>query len=239
MLPPLPTDEEFSSLTTFPFMEGLRWEYKEMLISSEKLLQNVCAFLNRKGGYLIVGIRDIDLAIIGISDTILNKTIDSFILKCDNIYHQGLITKKDGTTIHHDCVFARTLFVNGKRLVIVKVVPEPNTQYVCHDGVSYIRLSASNYKIPQTPKIMYSLSDFQSLEGTIRSRFKREYASILFMLERQIELEAKKTREVESSLKTMREELYSKILKEKEDAEKRLEATKGFKLVLLKIRWNW
>jgi predicted HTH transcriptional regulator len=239
MLPPLPSDEEFSSLTTFPIMEGLQWEYKETLISSEKLLQNVCAFLNRKGGYLIVGIRDIDLAILGIPDTILNKTIDSFILKCDNIYHQGLITRKDGTAIHHDCVFARTLFLNGKRLVIVKVEPEPNTLYVCHDGISYIRLSASNYKVPQNPKIMYSLSDFQSLEGTIRSRFKREYASILFMMERQIELEARRSREIESNMKTMQEELYSKILKEKEDAEKRLEATKGFKLVLLKIRWSW
>lgn len=238
MLPPLPTDEEFSSLTTFPYMEGLQWEYKETLISSEKLLQNICAFLNRKGGYLIIGIRDIDLAIIGIPDTILNKTIDSFILKCDNLYHQGLITKKDGIAIHHDCVFARTLVVNGKRLVLVKVVPEPDTMYVCHDGVSYIRLSASNYKVPQTPKIMYSLSDFQSLEGTIRSRFKREYASLLFMMERQIELEAKRTRELDLKLTTMQKSLYSKILKEKEDAEKSLEAKKGFKLTLLKIRWN-
>jgi hypothetical protein len=238
MLPPLPTDEEFSSLTTFPIMEGLQWEYKETLISSEKLLQNICAFLNRKGGYLIIGIRDIDLAIIGIPDTILNKSIDSFILKCDNIYHQGLITKKDGTAIHHDCVFARTLFVNGKRLVLVKIEPEPNTLYVCHDGISYIRLSASNYKVPQTPRIMYSLSDFQSLEGTIRSRFKREYASILFMMERQIEMEAKKTRELDVKLNTMREELYSKILREKEDAEKRLENKRGFTLVFLKIRWR-
>jgi predicted HTH transcriptional regulator len=235
MLPPLPSDEELATLQVFPIPEGQHWEYKETVISSEKLLQNICAFLNRRGGYLIVGIRDIDLAIIGIPETVLDKTIDSFILKCDNVYHQSLIVSKDRLPVHPECIVARRVMAGTRRLVIIRVEPEKGKEYICHDGTTYIRLSASNYKLPSGR--YYTEHDIHSLEGTIKSRYNIEYASTIANLEHAILSGQSKTRKLEAEMDTIRSLLYSKILQEKTDAEAEKKRPNGLWCCAFGLSW--
>jgi predicted HTH transcriptional regulator len=235
MLPPLPSDEELATLQTFPIPEGQHWEYKETVISSEKLLQNICAFLNRRGGYLIIGIRDIDLAIIGIPETVLDKTIDSFILKCDNIYHQSLIVSKDRLPVNPECIVARRVMAGTRRLVIISVEPEKGKEYICHDGTTYIRLSASNYKLPSGR--YYTEHDIHSLEGTIKSRYTIEYASTIANLEHAVRSGQSKTHKLEIEMDVLRSLLYSKILQEKTEAEAEKKTTKGLWCCVFGLSW--
>jgi hypothetical protein len=143
----LPSVTELAGLETFPFPEGHQWEFKENVIDNPKLHPLICAFLNGAGGYLILGVRDVDLAIIGVPTTTTAKQIDSFLLRCDDIMHCGFVLKEDGKTIAPNAVTATVISLDSTRkIVIVRVEPEPGVRYICKNGDMYIRLSASNHR---------------------------------------------------------------------------------------------
>lgn len=219
MLPPLPSDEDLLSLTTFPYMEGFQWEFKETPINNEKLLPAICAFLNGKGGWLLIGIRDIDRAICGIPECVKDKVIDAFIIRCDNILHQKLIMREDGLPISPKCIYARPLCNDFRRLVIVRVEPEPDISYRCYDGSRYIRLSASNYKMTQ--ERYYTKHNVNTMMECVARKVRKETADTLLAQQTMLEMGAEKVATLEMELAMTRRLLYDKILAEKREVEAR------------------
>jgi hypothetical protein len=217
MLPPLPSDEDLLTLKTFPYMEGFQWEFKEAPINNEKLLPVVCAFLNGGGGWIIIGIRDIDRAICGIPDCIKDKVVDSFIVRCDNILHQNLIIREDGQPMAHTCIHARVVFNANRRIIVVRVEPEPDTTYSCYDGARYIRLSASNYRM--STDRYYTQNDMNLMIEKISKKIKKESMYTLLQQQSALEMGAEKVVALEKEVATIRQALFDKILAEKREAE--------------------
>jgi predicted HTH transcriptional regulator len=218
--PPLPSDAELAILETFPYMEGFQYEFKESVISTERLLQNLCAFLNGKGGWLILGIRDIDRAMSGIPDMYHDKMVDCFILRCDNVFHQRLIISEDGMPVATQCIQARSIVFGKRRFVFVRIEPEEGKTYVCHDGSKYIRLSASNYKF--SCDRYYTSHDMSSAVMTAKVKTRKEFSAIIDDLEKDMMRTEKRLCGLEKELETTRRHLCDKILTEKTDAENRL-----------------
>jgi predicted HTH transcriptional regulator len=198
-------------------MEGFQWEFKETPINNEKLLPAICAFLNGNGGWLLIGIRDIDRAMCGIPDTVKDKVIDAFIIRCDNILHQKLIMREDGLPISPKCIYARPLYNDYRRLIIVRVEPEPNISYRCYDGSRYIRLSASNYKMTQ--ERYYTKHNVNTMLESVARKVRKETADTLLAQQAALEMGAEKVASLETELALTRRLLYDKILAEKRHVE--------------------
>lgn len=231
-LPILPSDEEWANLKEFPYTEGNQLEYKEELISAKKLLEIVCAFLNSNGGYLIIGIRDQDLAPIGLSSNISIKEIDGFFLKCDNIYHQGLIVTEEGNAIGLECVHVRLLtLADGRRFLIVKVVPEDDKRQIIQDGLQYFRLSASNQKlVKHRYQSEHDMNAYRGMVKTEQKRFQeeqhRQQIEAFELFQKELRNGFAKVHELEEEVSLTRKVLQDKILREKEDTETQLQKTK-------------
>ena len=198
-------------------MEGFQWEFKETPINNEKLLPVICAFLNGRGGWLIIGIRDIDRCISGIPDCIKDKGIDSFIVRCDNIIHQNLIIREDGHPISHKCIHARSVFNSLRRIIIVSVEPDPDTAYCCNDGSRYIRLSASNYRM--STERYYTHTDMNLMIDKVGKKIKKESLYTLVHQQTQLEIGAGKIGALEKELAITRQLLFDKIIAEKKQVE--------------------
>jgi predicted HTH transcriptional regulator len=220
MLPTLPNDAELSRLTNFPWSESHYLEFKQTLIDSDKLYQCVCAFLNGSGGYLILGIRDYDLHMCGLTESTTIKEIDTFLLKCDNIFHQGFILTTERKRIEPGCVFAEVKYLDSRRrIIVVKIQPTLNVRYMCYDGMQYVRLSASNYKITGE---QYYNPDIVRKRVVVNIR--ENYSSIIQILQNQVKMGASKTSKIQSELSLTTELLFKKILDDKMRAEKELYA---------------
>ena len=222
MIPSFPTKEELETLVYFPYPEGYHWEYKENVPKTAELMITVCAFLNTQGGYLVVGIRDMDLRMIGIPDSSSHKHIDSFLLSLDDIYHQGLILHEDGTRIPTSCIQAEYMQVSdGRRFMYVRVVPEAGKCYVRHCGEKYVRLSASNYRISLNR--YYTEQALREREASIARRVRRDYDSVLQSLYDDINVGHDKIKELNGALERTTLLLHSKILHDKQTMEESLE----------------
>jgi predicted HTH transcriptional regulator len=222
MLPSFPTKDELETLEVFPYPEGYVWEYKENIPKTAELMITVCAFLNTQGGYLVVGIRDIDLRLIGIPDTSTTKQIDSFLLSLDDIFHQGLILHEDGTRISTSCIHAEYIQVkDGRRFIYVQASPEEGKRYVRHCGEQYVRLSASNYRISLNR--YYTEQAVRERESSISRRVRRDYDSLLQSLYDDINVGHDKIKELNTALERTTRLLHTKILKDKEHVEESLE----------------
>lgn len=170
-LPSFPTD--IRRLSTFPYIEGQQWEFKESGtdICLKKLTATVCAFLNSAGGYMVFGIRD-DGCVLGIS----RKAIDKIMLSVDNIIHTGTI--KNTTTGGHVTpaeLKAYSVELAGwkgdNRLLVVEVA-SMNTGHIykMNNGVAMYRLSASN--LTSTTFILgdeHALKDMHDINEKLRA----------------------------------------------------------------------
>ncbi len=205
-------------MTAFPYPEGYQWEFKENVPKSVEVTSTVCAFLNTRGGYLVIGIRDKDLAVCGIPESSTLKHIDNFLLVCDDIYHQGLIIQEDGTRLPQSAVTVELkMLADGRRLVVVRVEPEPGKVYVRHCGRKYIRLSASNYRISVSR--YYTESEIDERERCIRRNVMKEYKELIDSLYDDINTGYDKERELRHSAESTEKLLHQKILEDKKRAE--------------------
>ena len=211
MLPALPSDTELAKIETFPFTEGHQLEFKETLIAAEALARCVCAFLNGSGGYLILGVRDRDLNICGLYCS--EKDIDSFLLRCDNIFHQGLVLSEEGYKLSPKSVTAQYKRCGDRRLIIVKVVPEPNIKYVCLNGVAYVRLSASNYRIGADR--YYRDADVMMMQKKILKQLNEDFTRTITSLDQELSAGHAKRQELEGDLQETTALLHTKILHER------------------------
>lgn len=144
-------------------------EYKENMSDgiSKNIHDTICAFLNRNGGYIIVGVAD-NLEIIGIDmknyDRFLNNTIDT-------IYHQGLIICEKQNIIEPHLISVNLYTnINNKKLLIINVNTDLDkytngcrSSYKLKSGESFFRLNVSNFKNSQCKKL-YRYNEIESLE---------------------------------------------------------------------------
>ena len=237
MLPPFPSDEEFLQLDHFPYPEGYQYEFKENLIGTEKLVSTICAFLNYSGGYIVIGVRDVDLAVIGLPKAANEKKVDGFLLICDNIFHQNIIIKEDGTPLDVDSFRIRRLTSNGRRLVILEIDPKPNTKYQSNDGSRWIRVSASNYRVT-TARLLRETDVARQLYSQQR-KIQEEYKDLIEALGEEVKKGMGKMEHLEAELKCTQKILFEKILADKAAAEeaftKEKEQGRGFLLSCLRL----
>lgn len=142
MLDPLPSLE---GLDSFPLPESATLEFKQTLgAAKEKLTKTVCSFLNNRGGYYVVGVRDAGHIIVGVEAT--TEQIDGFLLAVDNIYHLEHILDEFGNRLEPGEVEGSVIQLSSeKKLVVVTVRPSGNKTYRTKDGNVYYRLGASVY----------------------------------------------------------------------------------------------
>ena len=217
MLAPFPSDDEMQHMDHFPYPEGYQYEFKENLIGTEKLVSTICALLNYKGGYIVIGVRDVDLGIIGLPKAANEKKVDSFLLICDNIFHQNIIIKEDGTPLDVDSLRIRRLVSNGRRLVILEINPKPNTKYQSNDGSRWIRVSASNYRV-STIRLLREVDVARQLYSQQR-KIQEEYKDLIEALGEEVKKGMGKTEHLEAELKWTQKVLFEKILADKAVAE--------------------
>jgi predicted HTH transcriptional regulator len=217
MLPPFPSDDDFQQLDKFPYPEGYQYEFKENLIGTEKLVSTVCALLNYNGGYIVIGIRDIDLGIIGLPKAANEKKVDGFLLICDNIFHQNIIIKEDGTPLDVDSIQIRRLNSNGRRLIILEIEPKPHTKYQANDGSRWIRVSASNYRV-STTRLLREVDVARQLYSQQR-KIQEEYKDLIDGFGEELKKGMGKMEQLEADLKWTQKMLFEKILADKIVAE--------------------
>jgi predicted HTH transcriptional regulator len=217
MLPPFPSDEELQHLDHFPYPEGYQYEYKENLIGTEKLVSTICALLNHKGGYIVIGVRDVDRCILGLPKAANEKKVDGFLLICDNIFHQNLIIEEDGTPLNVENVRIRRVTSGGRRLIILEVDPKPNTKYQSSDGSRWIRVSASNYRV-STARLLREPDVARQLYAQQR-KIQEEYKDLLDGFSEDLRRGMEKMEQLEADLKWTQKMLFEKILADKAAAE--------------------
>jgi predicted HTH transcriptional regulator len=173
---------DLEGCTKFPYPEGIHFEFKSSFPAVDaktntKLVETICAFLNTDGGYLIVGIKDDTREFLGVE---VNKKLDAFFIRCDNIYHSNNIVHEDGTTISPGTVTAMTVPANGKTLCVVKATPEPNQKYRLNSGEMYYRLSASNFRLLATSDmITMRVSEFHTAVFNKTRQIKEDYQKLV------------------------------------------------------------
>ena len=122
MLPPMPSHAEIAAMDTFIYPEGRHFEFKKSTKYVDKILPTICAFLNSDGGYMIFGIEDMTLKMMGVNITL--KEIDNFILSViDRIYHEMKIVRQDNkeSVNIHNITQETVRLKNGKYILIVNV----------------------------------------------------------------------------------------------------------------------
>jgi predicted HTH transcriptional regulator len=237
----LPAFPDVSMDTIFPLFESSWMEFKLSTQQIPKIREAICAFLNSSGGYLVLGVRD-DRHMVGVD---LAKHLDVLLRNVDDIYHQKIILKDDGTLLAPGTLSVDTVpIANGKHLIIVKVVPEKDASYTM-GGEKIVRLNASNYRVTQEKYLPESLvkakiaGEVQQVVGTLFEDLEKKYKAENDRLRSKIKTmqdeskvftgiakaatESAKSmseqlREVEAFQKT----LFDTILKQKEEVEKQL-----------------
>lgn len=236
-LPPFPSEEALGTLERFPYPEGYQYEFKENLIGQEKLVATICALLNNQGGYIVIGVRDCDLAICGLPKSATEKKIDMFLLILDTIFHQSLIVKEDGEPLDVDSIRVVRVVINSKRLLTIVVSPKPASKYQCKDGSQWFRVSASNYRVP-TSKLIREM-ELQRHLFTQQKRMEEEYKELFEGLQEEIRTGASKIEKLSADLEWTKTRLYKLILESKERAEREREEDKqkGVWFLFCKILW--
>jgi hypothetical protein len=224
-LPTLPT--RFERGARFPFSEGQQFEFKETenVLPAEKLYETVCAFLNSKGGYLIVGIHD-NGTIMGMR----RKDCDIVLLRADSTIHTRRVVERDtARNISCDTLCAYTVPVVGADaddlfVVVLRVQSADHNQiFRMYNGDILIRLSASNYRTRSTTLVPYNelvreneVLRTQCAQATSElGRYKQQYG----LLERSYR---DLLRETQRLAITHVDDLHGKILADKARAELRL-----------------
>lgn len=141
-IPPLP---DISTLTHFPIPESNWLEFKVATTPCmlNKLPITICALLNSSGGYIVVGVEDASLLIVGISVI----EYDRLALFVDNIFRSGSVLRFDGKILPLETLkCSHEMTSNGKRIAVIKITPEEDTKYKLRNNEMYYRLSASNFR---------------------------------------------------------------------------------------------
>lgn len=135
-------------------------EYKQNMSDgiSRNIHETICAFLNRNGGYIIIGVAD-DLSIKGINIKFYDRFISNTI---DSIYNQGMIVHGEHGVIIDPFLISHYTHTtkNKKILLVIKIIsdlPEITKEYRSHyrikTGWSFFRLNCSNLKTKNSERL--------------------------------------------------------------------------------------
>jgi predicted HTH transcriptional regulator len=205
---------DLSSATTFPFPESSWLEFKEALSKcvQVRIRETICGLLNIGGGYIVIGVRDCDRYILGVSD---DKTADSFQLRVDDIYHQGIVVIEDGKHLPPGAVVSAVVSAaEGKKLLVITVKPEAGQSYRMRDGTRWFRLSVSNYRLSTE-------FEHQREIEKLRTRLHEVHQEFLNLAGAAKEAEQKATASA-AETELLRKALYESILEKKEGVEEEL-----------------
>lgn len=174
----------FDNNLNVPF-ENEYIEYKENMSDgiAKNIHESICAFLNRNGGYIIVGISD-SRNIIGINmklyDRFINNTLDS-------IYTQAIIIKNENSFINpflikpiiHITKENKTLLILDVTTDLPKIENDYRSIYSLKNGYSYFRLNASNKKITSNNRL-FLFNELESLKITRIENEKIKLEELLY-----------------------------------------------------------
>lgn len=179
MLPVLPQRWVYGEKV--PFQESDVVEFKRVSIFSglfnlkttkssglPKYKETINAFLNSKGGYLIMGVLD-DGTIIGV-ENMTEDMVDKFNLWIDSCFNNFVY--KDGTPLNPTQVFLKIhtfpVINSDFSIIVVEAINKgPPLNIMTRCGTILYRLSASNYKMVSEP--IYRKRD---VKGMIKSMKK-------------------------------------------------------------------
>lgn len=213
MLPTLP--QQFRLGQRLKIYESSQIEFKENSISLEKMKKTVCAFLNTIGGYILIGVDD-SCYVVGIDQ----KVADRLALFVDQIIREAMVVRDDDAMLDLKEVSCDLLPIDGTEDVIlmVRVAPEANTEYKWRNGERYYRLNASNYcrrdAAAEVEQLKESVVQLKEEKGFIMSQLRTAMGS----LRKALVAAARATEEKHETLA-----LFLQILRQKEEAERRLE----------------
>jgi len=131
---------------TLEFKSSLRWDYKKNTVNKELefvIAKTISAFMNSKGGKLLIGVKDSG-EILGINSdiaTLKNQNTDGFLLQLTQVINDYLGKE------NHQFVNVSVVEINGDQICVVDVERNPDPVYVKNkDGKEefYIRSSASS-----------------------------------------------------------------------------------------------
>ncbi len=209
--PPFPSDDSLCEMTHFPYSESQIYEFKRNIQHyAVKIMGTICAFLNSQGGYLVFGIDDETLEIIGVRND--QKSIDNFIIDIDRIYHlHRIVETRRMARLLKENIVVRIINHPCGRLVVVDVSPCVDCAYQLSNGSTYIRLNASNM-LERTGRF-YTEEEARNLIKNKQEKAVKKYeARINYMREECNE----KIKEIDQ-LTTL---LYQRILQDKVSAER-------------------
>lgn len=125
-------------MNIFPEIEGRQLEFKEQLTNYKRFCETVVAFLNDIGGRILIGVRNDNRELIGVSEEQIDRLIEDLpkvIFDSISPYCRPLI---------------QTLNLNDKNLIEVKVFPgERKPYFIKSKGIPegvYFRIGAHNRK---------------------------------------------------------------------------------------------
>lgn len=210
-----PSDSELGSLQIFPFPESDVLEFKQSIdVSFPKILATLCAFLNTKGGHMVFGVRDTNREIVGMSGNV--KHIDTFLLLIDNIFHSQLLTTYENGPITPQNIQVRVITAyNDKPIVVIRAIPDLDTQYKIKDGVMYYRLAASNYRIGASGLRIYTESDLLMRINELQKNITKEYSVLIRSLKNNLDTAQNSLHSLQQKNDETVSLLHSKILNEK------------------------
>ena len=137
------TNNDFNT-HIFAYLESDWLEFKQTInsCSINKIIETICAFLNRNGGYIIFGIDD-ERKIIGINNK--SKEIDTFKLKLDDHIRSNSIVYNNNKNIQEPYMSIENIFNNLKKtFILIRIFPKNNFKYKLKSGLIVNRLNASN-----------------------------------------------------------------------------------------------
>ncbi len=180
-----------------------------------KFVSTLCAFLNTGGGYIVFGIDDESHEIVGICE---QKSYDRFLLRIDNIYHNRQILRHDGSALPVGTI--QVAFVKagkGRMICVLTATRDPTYSYHMADGSYWFRLGASNYRRADT-FTTYSQEQVDSLIQAVHTSYRGKMS----IVQADLENLSRAAMRMENAADTIQELLFTRILQEKEAAEKAL-----------------
>ena len=208
-------DEDFNNIV-FKYAENDIFEYKENIniLTFNKYVETICAFLNTNGGYLIFGIKD-NLDLVGITNN--QKDIDKFICMIDQIISNSMILQTRDDIITHlysKNIKVRILINNyNKKFIIIKVENDINTKYQLQTGLICHRLNASIY-YEKNEKI-YKQYEIDNITKILSEKYIKENS-------KNIELFKKNNQQMQNIIQN-NEHIIQSLLHDKEIYKKHLE----------------
>jgi predicted HTH transcriptional regulator len=166
--------------THLSILESSTLEFKKSVMSASltKITETLCAFLNTMGGTIVIGIDDTSREIVGVP---LCKSVDTFLLSLDTIYHNADIRTIDGKNIPVGTLTVHTIVTKrGQRVITITATPSQDTRYQMSDGTIWSRLAASNYRM-RTPLTLFTN---QEVEKRIKTRVDAVHRQMQSQLDR-------------------------------------------------------